>query len=171
MSFCDSDIQNSYIHHFIVIFPGYKLHVPGFQIAAGCQPALWPHFRRLFTEEIENVMLWSAHWNWSLCNVVVNISYQTIKQPRNVFKRFGNVVKKWVERVQKGLGILKRAAKVEKEKKRRILVHRERLILLRVCPSVKQASYVQNHLKFTLYFQGFSRKKVKFQFKTILVTC
>ena len=46
----------------------------------------------LFTEEIENVMLWSANWNQSRC-----ISYQTIKQPRNILK--------WVERVEKGLEI------------------------------------------------------------------
>ena len=69
----------------------YKwLHLwyPGFKIAAStlntCQ--------QLFIEEIENVMLWSANWNWRHCNVVVNISYQTIKF-------------QWVERVEKVLEI------------------------------------------------------------------
>ena len=50
--------------------------------------------------------------------------------------------------------------------KKRILVQSEQLILLRVCSSVKHASYVQ-----LIFFQGFSRKKVKFQLKKILVSC
>ena len=54
--------------------------VTGFKIAA-CSLTT----QRLFTEEIENVMVWSANWNWSRCNVVVNISYQT---PKKRFKNF-----------------------------------------------------------------------------------
>ena len=37
--------------------------------------------------------------------------------------------------------------------------------------AVQRMCYVQNLFKVTLYFQGFSRKKVKFQFRKILVTC
>ena len=70
--------------------------------------------RRLFTEEVENVMLWSANWNRSHCNAAVNISYQTIQQPRNVFNTFWKCLKMNREsriRFQN----LKRAAKVKKE--------------------------------------------------------
>ena len=59
----------------------------------------------------------------------------------------------------------------EKKREKRILVHHGRLILLCVCSSVKRKSCVRNPFKITLYFQSFSRKKVKFQFKKIFVRC
>ena len=132
----------------------------------------WQHFDqtcwRLFTKEIENVMLWAAHWNRSCCNVVVNISYQTEKKPRNVLKTFWKHFKMNRQR-KKRFGNLKHSAKVKKDNI--ILVRRELLILLHICSSVKHASYVQHRFKVTLYFQVFSRKKVKFKFEKILVTC
>ena len=70
---------------------------------------------------------------------------------------------------KKRFGNLKHSAKVKKDNI--ILVHCELLILLHICSSVKHASYVQHRFKITLYFQVFSRKKVKFKFKKILVTC
>ena len=81
------------------------------KIAASCR-----HFEhtcwRLFTEEIENVMLWSVNWNRSRCNVV--IPYQTIKQPRNVWKTFWKRFKMF-RKSRKRFWNLKCAAKVEKE--------------------------------------------------------
>ena len=37
--------------------------------------------------------------------------------------------------------------------------------------AVQSMCFVPILFKITLYFQGFSRKKVKFQFRKILVTC
>ena len=56
-----------------VIINYYYYTIKGFKIAACTLTA-----RRLFTKEIENVMLWLANWNQTRCNVVINISYQTI---------------------------------------------------------------------------------------------
>ena len=87
--------------------PGFKIQ----RIAAGC---FHPICRWLFTEEIENVMLWLAHWNQSCRNVVVNIAYQALKQQRNVLKPFWQRFKmSWKSR--KRFGNLKCATKVERE--------------------------------------------------------
>ena len=58
--------------------------------------------------------LWSANWNWSRGNVVVNISYQTIKQQQNIWKTFWKCFKMSRKRRIR-FGNLKHAAKVEKE--------------------------------------------------------
>ena len=78
------------------------------------QPPLWPHLLVTFTKEIENAMLWLANWNWSRRNVVVNISYQKIKQQQNIWKTFWKRFKMSRKRRIR-FGNLKHAAKVEKE--------------------------------------------------------
>ena len=60
----------------------YSYTIKGFKIATCTLTA-----QQLFTEEIENVMVWSANWNQRSCNVVVNISYQTVNT-QETFKNF-----------------------------------------------------------------------------------
>ena len=70
--------------------------------------------RRLFTEEIENVMLWLANWSQSCCYVEANISYQTINNQQTFWKHFWKRFK-MSRKSRKRFGNLQCAAKVEKE--------------------------------------------------------
>ena len=81
----------------------YIIWISEFKIAAG-SPALWPHVLATF------------HPQNRKCHAKIEVvSYQTIKQPKNVLKDF---LEKWVD---KGLEI----SSVLQKLKRRILVHRE----------------------------------------------
>ena len=99
-------------------------------------------------------MLWSAHWNRSCCNVVVNIKFYS--SPETFYKLFRNVLN-WVERLGKGLEI----QSVLQKLKKRILVHHQWLIFLPVCSSVKRAIYVRNLFKMTYIFTRFLKEESK----------